>query len=293
MHISEVVHNRWVQLASIGIVSATAGAGAGYILAKKRYEVSIERILEDEQLTFEPYPLEDGQTPEELGGWVTKTVITDDEWPDQVIVKEADPEFEALLKEDEDVGDTLDSTESEDPDEEGEDPEETPGETSPETEEPEDEDEMRDRIRELLEENSTDPEDPEALVTTNIFNHGEWDWDQELANRDPSAPYVIHQDEFVRDEKGYTQSTLTYYSSDQILADEQDKPVYNHAEVVGEMKFGHGSSGDSIVYIRNDRLHAEYEILLDDGSFEIEVLGFEAAEEEVQHSGLYRFRDSD
>jgi hypothetical protein len=91
---------------------------------------------------------------------------------------------------------------------------------------------------------------------------------------------------------GYTQTTLTFYSGDNILADEQDSPVYNYESVVGNLRFGHGSNDSNVVYIRNEKLEAEYEVLLFDGSFEIEVLGYVAEANVIEHS-LTKFRNSD
>ena len=138
--------------------------------------------------------------------------------------------------------------------------------------------------------------DEEIEEIESVFdgNTEDWNYEDELAKRTPDAPYIIHQDEYLHDELGYTQTTLTYYSGDDILTDEQDAPVYNHGDVVGELIFGHGSNDRNVVYVRNQKLEAEYEILLFDGSFELEVLGFNAEDgrDSLEHS-LTRFRDSD
>jgi hypothetical protein len=139
-------------------------------------------------------------------------------------------------------------------------------------------------------------EDIGKAVATNIFtNDGdEWDYKTELEKRDKSDPYVIHVDEFVADEMGWdSQSTLTWYEKDQILTDSHDKPVYNHAELVGELRFGHGSNDANVVYIRNERLQCEYEVLRDEGSYEEIVLGeqmeHQTQAEELRHSRQLRF----
>jgi hypothetical protein len=52
--------------------------------------------------------------------------------------------------------------------------------------------------------------------------------------------------------------------------------------------FGHGSGDPNVVYIRNEKLQAEYEVLRDPGSYEIEVLGGhverEMQEVDLKHS---------
>lgn len=136
-------------------------------------------------------------------------------------------------------------------------------------------------------------------VVTNIFptNDGdEWDYKTEIESRDKTRPYVIHIDEYVNDEMGWdNQSTLTWYEKDSILCDSRDRPIYNHTEVVGDLRFGHGSNDANVVYIRNDTLQAEYEILRDEGSYEEIVLGdqleHQAEEQELKHSNQRRFRD--
>lgn len=124
----------------------------------------------------------------------------------------------------------------------------------------------------------------------------DWHYEDELKARAPDRPYIIHRDEFFGDESDYRQITLTYYEGDNILCDDQDIPVYNPEKVVGQMIFGHGSADPSIVYIRNEKLDAEYEIILDAGFYQTEVLGHEVeddmAKDELKHF-VQRFRTTD
>lgn len=128
-------------------------------------------------------------------------------------------------------------------------------------------------------------------VQSNVFaaNDEEWNYDEELAQRNDSSPYVIHRDEFYAGENDFTQTTLTYYAGDEILVDENDAPIYNHEKVTGPLKFGHGSGDPGVVYVRNSQRRAEYEIVRDQGLYSVEVLGLEMeqndrARGEVQHS---------
>lgn len=136
----------------------------------------------------------------------------------------------------------------------------------------------------------------DAQEINNIFagSDEEWDYDKELMSRG-TDPYVIHVDEFVADEMGFDQRTYTYYAEDNILADDNDIPVYNHANVVGPLRFGHGSKDPSLVYIRNEKTQSEYEIIRHTGSFAVEVRGLEIEsqyeEQELRHArGPQRFR---
>lgn len=115
-------------------------------------------------------------------------------------------------------------------------------------------------------------------VRRNAFasNDEDWDYEAEVRNRTTELPYILHKDEFYADEKGYSQITCTYYAGDRIMVDEDEHhPVYNHERTTGPLLFGHGSGDPKILYVRNDRLKAEYEIIHDDGLYSVEVLGLE------------------
>lgn len=112
-----------------------------------------------------------------------------------------------------------------------------------------------------------------------------WDYEIEMTTRTHDVPYVIHRDEFFNEEMDYHQSTLTYFRGDDILIDENDVPIYNYVETVGELKFGHGSGDKNVVYIRNERIECEYEVLLSNGYYTVEILG-EQIEEDLSSDDL-------
>lgn len=135
-----------------------------------------------------------------------------------------------------------------------------------------------------LEELAPDAEEVQVEVTerkgpvaVGIFRRAEdngWDYDTEMQKRTDDAPYVIHKDEFFGDEMEWdSQSTLTYYVGDDVLADQNDVPIYDIADTIGEVKFGHGSGDPNVFYVRDPRKHCEYEILRHTGQFSVEVLG--------------------
>lgn len=118
-----------------------------------------------------------------------------------------------------------------------------------------------------------------------------WDFDAEVAGRDPSKPYIIHEEEYIRDEMGFRQETVTYYEGDDIMADPLDTAIHNYKGIMGELRFGHGSNDPNIVYIRNENLNVEWEVLRHSGSFATEVMGLEyerAVEDEIRHSNVVR-----
>lgn len=78
---------------------------------------------------------------------------------------------------------------------------------------------------------------------------------------DMQKPYVIPPDEF--GDCDYDTISLTYYA-DGVLTDELDEPVEDVDDVVGYESLDHfGEWEDDSVFVRNDRLEADYEILLD------------------------------
>jgi len=140
------------------------------------------------------------------------------------------------------------------------------------------------------------------LVEVNVFEQedSEWDWDLELLQRggkEPHEPYILHREEFYKNEHNWTQSSLTYYAGDNIMADQDDKPVYDFPKIIGDLRFGHGSASPEVVFVRNEKLRGEYEIVLHPGRYEVEVQGLEyeehEADQDLRHSKVSRFRPSD
>ena len=79
-------------------------------------------------------------------------------------------------------------------------------------------------------------------------------------------PYVISPEEFGEFEE-YEKISLTYYA-DEVLADENDEEVDDVDEIVGDESLNHfGEYEDDSVFVRNDRLKCDYEILLDQRNY--------------------------
>lgn len=155
-----------------------------------------------------------------------------------------------------------------------------------------------DDVEEVMEETVVEDE-PEVV---NIFAHsvaGEWDWEVELqARKNAQGPYPIHEDEYMtNEEESFPQSTVTYYEADDIMADSNDTPLYGWQTIIGELRWGFGSSDANSFYVRNPAMKAEYEVLRDPGSFSETVLGLEADADqeraELKHSRTLRFRLDD
>lgn len=108
-----------------------------------------------------------------------------------------------------------------------------------------------------------------------------WSYPAELARRTPNNPYIIHQDEFFENETEFSQTTLTYYEGDDVLADTDDTVIHNRLTLIGDplSRFGHGTDDYNVLYVRNPHLEMEYEICRVQKSFEVEVEGLDDASE--------------
>ncbi|WP_417040231.1 hypothetical protein [Coprobacter fastidiosus] len=74
-------------------------------------------------------------------------------------------------------------------------------------------------------------------------------------------PYVISAEEFGQADDDYDIVSLNYYA-DEVLTDDFDIPIVNADDVVGLESFKHfGEYVEDVVYVRNDKLKAEYEIV--------------------------------
>lgn len=85
-------------------------------------------------------------------------------------------------------------------------------------------------------------------------------------NNAVEKPYVISPEEF--GEFGeYDTVSLTYYA-DRVLADDNDDVIEDVDDIVGTESLTHfGEYEDDSVFVRNDRLKCDYEILLDQRNF--------------------------
>ena len=83
--------------------------------------------------------------------------------------------------------------------------------------------------------------------------------DEQMPTNDP---YVISPDEF-GDQDDYDLVSLNYYA-DGVLTDDWDNIIGNINDIVGEESLEHfGEYENDSVFVRNDRLKTDYEILRD------------------------------
>ncbi len=124
--------------------------------------------------------------------------------------------------------------------------------------------------KELEEDTTRDPEDG-------------WDYRVEIASRRPDKPYIINVNEL--HETDYTETSLIYFTSDDVLCDTDDSVIGDKEGVIGEdnlEKFGHGSGDKNILFIRNDSLGVDMEIVKNNGNYAEVVHGFQHSDTPVR-----------
>lgn len=135
-----------------------------------------------------------------------------------------------------------------------------------------------------------DPE-PEVVVetveektTTRVLFEGqplnpdEFDIEAERDLRRNGVPYVVSQEEYDANPDQNEQIVLTYFAFDDVLVDEEEREIDDVERRVGQAnltRFGHGSNDPVIVYVRNEQLGLDFEILRSEGSYAEEVLGLD------------------
>lgn len=283
--IIKILNNKYTVPAIVGVTSFVTGAGLGYFFGKRNGDVFIinESALEEEGVNVvDDYELFHNSTSN---------------WSEKIEAAMADPDTVVtfgsfgLL-----------------PDDFLEDEDETDWDTDDDAEFFLEEEELKEAILEQLYDEANREQEEElnnhfvpeveqfVPEVHSVFaeNDDQWVYEDELAIRTEHSPYVIHKDEFVADEAGCDQRTVTYYQDDDIMADESDTPIYDFNGLMGDLKWGHGSGDPSVVYIRNEKLEMEWEVLLHTGSFAVEVLGSDIedayASKDLKNS-VQKFRD--
>lgn len=93
--------------------------------------------------------------------------------------------------------------------------------------------------------------------------------------RDTTVPYVIMAEEYTDENREFSKVSLTWYTVDEVLVDERDSPLKD-ISIAGEFhdKFGVDSGDDDIVFMRNEQLTLDMEIIRKEVSFRETVLGY-------------------
>ena len=116
--------------------------------------------------------------------------------------------------------------------------------------------------------NGIDEKPDLSIYTEKLKEQGYLSDVEEGGTDDMEKPYIISPDEY-GEMDDYDLYSYVYYA-DKVLADENNEPIEDVDQRIGRESLNHfGEYGDDSVYVRNDKLKADYEILLDDEKYEV------------------------
>lgn len=87
--------------------------------------------------------------------------------------------------------------------------------------------------------------------------------EEALAEGYSDFPRMISASEMLNQKQWYSKVTLTYYAGDDVLADDQDEPLEDPMDIIGEHFkefFGMNEDEPDIIYVRNDDRESDYEV---------------------------------
>lgn len=107
--------------------------------------------------------------------------------------------------------------------------------------------------------------------------------DEVVEEKIAQHPYLIDVNDFnsLRSDIINDKVSLTYYQDDDVLIDEDEEIITNVYDIIGNealTSFGKYSADPDIVYVRNDRLGIDYEIVRLYKSYQVTVLGMKEEE---------------
>lgn len=113
--------------------------------------------------------------------------------------------------------------------------------------------------------------------------------EEETRTYSPDHPYLVREEDVFKTGMNPNDiEQLTYFMKDDVLIDQFGEIVVNRSTVVGTEfvdNFGYGSNDNTVVYVHNPKTNRDYEITLELGSYEMEVL--EADEDQYMNAKKY------
>jgi hypothetical protein len=102
---------------------------------------------------------------------------------------------------------------------------------------------------------------------------------------DRSRPYLIPEEVFMdedEDQSKFSKITITYWEEDDTLCDEREAIIPDIEGTVGAINlhsFGQNEGQRDVIYVRNERLKADYEIVRESASYSKVILGLKDDED--------------
>jgi hypothetical protein len=156
--------------------------------------------------------------------------------------------------------------------------------------------EVQAQVQEENSEHPIEPQKSQVLFEGVALNVDAWDIDAERMNRELGRPYVITEGEWSENSENNDRQVLTYFASDDTLVDENEAMIDDINGTVGQdnmKRFGHGCDDPNVVFIRNEKLATDFEVLRHNGSYAEEVLGLVETDDHIEHSAMPRRRRLD
>jgi hypothetical protein len=258
----QVVKNNPVVLAGVAVISLAAGAGLGFISAKKYLQPKYEALVAQETAAAQEFYAKLNKVgPYSTPEGALEALHGDEETSDDEILENAAIVARAYDKMFTGSTEIITGVE---------------GETVKVTETAVD-----------LEDGSVQQTVKE---TSNIFVNGEpidrdRDFEAERLTRTREKPYVITLAEFMENDGDLTEMQLTYYEKDDTLVDERDERIDDIEGTVGEAnlkRFGEVSEDRHVVHVRHEAKGLIFEVARSRGSYSKEVLGLDEDEAPVR-----------
>lgn len=102
---------------------------------------------------------------------------------------------------------------------------------------------------------------------------------------DTGAPYIISLEEFSEGTTNFDKISICYYEDDDTLADENEEIITDVSTVIGDdalTSFGQDSEDPEVVYVRNEQMSIDYEVVRLSKSYQETVLGIKKSKKRVK-----------
>lgn len=129
-----------------------------------------------------------------------------------------------------------------------------------------------------LDEVTADPSDIPEMITENVFDRKEPSPEDLGKEIQKVFPYLVSSEEWYLTEQQYAKTTLTYYQGSKTLADDKQSILPNMKYLIGEdavNHFGYDKDNPQTVFVRNDKLKADFEVILDVRTYNEAVFGID------------------
>jgi len=261
------MNNARIATAALTVFSTAVGATAGFVYAKRKLAAEFEAIAEQEIAEAKAFystlnKKGDFETPEQA----VKKLVGED-----AVSTPAEEAAEALAQY---QGQTVEVV--------------TADEGLMEVAE-----EVQPQVQEENSEHPIEPTKSQILFEGVALNVDQWDLEAERMNRELGRPYVITENEWSENTDNNDRQVLTYFAGDDTLVDEDEAMIDDIEGTVGQdnmQRFGHGCDDPNVVFIRNERIGTDFEVMRHTGNYAEEVLGLVESDDHIEHSVMPRRR---